>query len=236
MCSCSTTFEIPGVASFKTQFFRDFPYASLSTNASATATANTAGQIVAITPVDLGNGYTGAAAVLIIDADDGPGTGATATSNYANGQITSYTITSPGSGYANPVVVVTGGGVNGTNTDYVTDQDILNALTATKANFNQSLPWTDQSVFTYAYLLKAAHFLCLNLKAASQGIRGRGGEWLRNAFAVGDMSSSYTIPERLLRSNIIGPYLETTYGMQYIQIVAPFLVANVRAAIGHTKP
>lgn len=202
---------------------------------------NVAGQIVAINPVDLGSGYTSAGKVKIVDSNDGPGQGATATCSQANGQITGYTVTAAGSGYLAPVVAVTGGGVDVTDLNYVQDQDVNKAITQTMVNFNQGL-WgnpgnpEDQAVFNAAFLAKAAHFLCLNLKASTQGLRGRGGEWLRNAFAVGDISSNYTIQETIGRSKILAPLMETTYGCLYLQMVSPRLVANVRSVIGWTKP
>ena len=228
-------YNIPGVSDFKSAFDRDFGFSTTGVNATAQATTGTTGAILTVVPVDLGQGYTGTPKVTITDANDGPGQGATATANVANGQVTSYTVNTPGTGYVAPVVTVTAGGVDPTNMDYIRDTDILRALTAAGVNFNQAL-WGSQETFTYAFLMKAAHFLCINLKGSNQGLRGHGGDWLRAAFAVGDISASYQFPPQIMNSKILAPLMETTYGCQYLQLVAPQLVANMRAVWGHTKP
>jgi hypothetical protein len=223
------------VAEFKANFDRDFAFSAQGNQATATAQINSSGQLISVTPVDLGRGYTSAPTVKIVDADDGPGQGASVTANLSGDQVTSYTVNAPGSGYVNPLAFLSGGGVDDTNLSWIRDRDINKALTAAGINFNCAL-WDSQDEFSYVFLLKSAHFLCLNLKAASQAIRGRGGEWLRTAFNVGDVSAQYQIPDWMLRSKILGPLAETTYGCQYLQLLAPKTIGNARAVIGHTKP
>jgi hypothetical protein len=234
----SCPFTNPGVGEFKQWYDRDFPFSAQGVNATAMATFNAAGQILAVVPVDLGSGYTSAARVQIVDADNGPGTGATATSGYFagnNGQITSYTLGAAGAGYLNPQVLVTGGGVDDTNKNYVRDTDINAALSMAGINMNPSL-WPDQDGWNIAYLLKAAHFLCIRIRGSTQGLRGRGGEWLRAAFGAGEINASFNFPAKITRSTNLAPLMETTYGCQYLQLVAPQLIANVRGVVGHTKP
>lgn len=228
-------FVLPGVSDFKAQFARDFPFASEAVQATAAATFNVNGVITAVTPVDRGLGYTSRPTVIVVDGQDGPGDGAVVVAILTNGQISGYTVMNGGTGYVAPQLTVQGGGLDDTNLDYVQDFDVRRALLAAGVNFNAAL-WADQPTFTYAFCLKAAHFLCVNLKASTQGLRGRGGEWLRNAFSVGDISAAYTLPDKIVKSPILGPLLETTYGNQYLQLVAPQLVGNVMAAVGWSKP
>ena len=229
------TYSVPGVSDFKVLYDRDFPFSSEATNATATALADNTGALVSVTPNCLGNGYASVPFVQIFDANDGPGFGGQATATLLNAQIVGYTVTATGQSYVSPVVMVTGGGVDPSNMDFVRDSDVIKALTAAGVNFNCAF-WMTQDEFNYAYLLKAAHFLCINLKASTQGLRGRGGEWLRQAFNVGDIGSTFQFHDRIARSRILAPLMETTYGSQYLQLIGPKLVANVRAVVGHTKP
>lgn len=239
MTLCATgQYTTPGVSDFKSFFDRDFPYSSQGVNATAQASINLDGQIIAINPVDLGKGYTGIASVIITDGNDGPGNGAAASSVYSpsnGGQIIRYTVTAPGIAYKSPVVTVKAGGIDDTNMNYVRDVDITNAMTMALKNFNQA-NFPDQDTYNIGVLLKTAHMLCLRLRAASQGARGRGGEWIRTAFNVSELGASFDFPDKIKRSAILAPFMETTYGCQYLQLISPNLVANVRSVIGHTKP
>ena len=115
----------------------------------------------------------------------------------------------------------------GTNRAAVMDQDITNALTAAGMNTNVEL-WSTQAEYTYASNLAAAHFLVTNLLAAAQGLRGQG-EWLVQAKSVDQISTTYAIPERILNSPTLAQFSKTTYGMQYLHLLAPRLVGNVMA-------
>ena len=229
------SYTIPNVPEFKDYFDRDFPFSTGGVNATATATADVTGVVVSLVPDGLGQGYTSAPTVSITDEGDGPGHGATATASISNGQVTGYSLTAGGSGYVNPIVTVKGGGVDDTSMLAIRGKDVQKALDMAGVNFNVAL-WANQTEVNIAYLLKAAHFLCLNLKASALGLKGRGAEALRNAFNVGEISAAYQLPDRIVNSRILGPYLETTYGYQYLQILAPRIVANVQTAWGHTKP
>ena len=131
--------------------------------------------------------------------------------------------------------LLTNAGTDDSDLNRIRTSDVAKAIAAAGINFNEGL-WSDQTSFTYAYCLLAAHFLCINIKASTQGLVGRGGEWLRNAFSVGDVSAGYQLPPRMVNSTITAPLLETTYGCQYLQILAPMLVGAAYAVCGHTKP
>ncbi len=78
------------------------------------ATAEATGNVDALSLISGGAGYTSAPTVTITDSAGGLGAGATAqaTVDTTSGAITGFTLTSPGSGYKEPVVAITGGGAS----------------------------------------------------------------------------------------------------------------------------
>ena len=116
----------------------------------------------------------------------------------------------------------------------VRDKDINTAFGQTVANFNAGL-FPSQALYTEAFLLLSAHYLCMNLLASSQGLAGSA-QWLTNSKAVGNVSEGFAIPERIMRSPFLSIYSRTLYGMNYLSIIAPLLVGNVGLVCGDTTP
>ncbi len=88
-----------------------------------------------------------------------------------------------------------------------------------------------QADFNYAANLLAAHYLCTNIFASSQGLGGAA-EWLTASKTAGDVSQTFNIPERMMKSPYFALLSKTTYGAQYLSIVAVKAVANVRVVAG----
>jgi hypothetical protein len=117
-----------------------------------------------------------------------------------------------------------------TDMSKVRDKDITTALLQAAALDNPAL-WGDQATYSEVYLLRAAHNLCSNLLASSQGLGGAG-QWLTNSKAVGNVSEAYSIPDRILRSPTLSLYSKTTYGCQFLSLIAVRLAGNVMGIIG----
>lgn len=122
----------------------------------------------------------------------------------------------------------------GTSPETVNDKDIQDALDDTKVNFNDGL-WCDQTEFSKAYLLLAAHFLVTNLQASSQGISGQY-NWLQASKNVGSVSESFSIPERIMANPELAMYSKTRYGAKFLMFVLPRLVGQMFTTFGPTKP
>jgi hypothetical protein len=122
--------------------------------------------------------------------------------------------------------------VDQTDMAKVRDADITIGLTQASANFNPNL-FASQAVFTEAFLLLTAHFLCVNLLASSQGLGGSA-QWLTSSKAVGNVSESFAVPERILHSPFLAALSKTVYGMTYLTIISPLLVGNVALQQGDT--
>lgn len=101
-------------------------------------------------------------------------------------------------------------------------------------SINQAL-WDNQTQFTIAYNLLAAHFLVLTLRASSQGINGQY-TWLQNTKAVGQVSEGFTIPQRVIDNPDFAQYFKTNYGAQYMQLLWPQLCGNMFSVCGSTLP
>lgn len=122
--------------------------------------------------------------------------------------------------------------VDQTDKSKVRDADITIAFTQAAANFNEAL-FANQATFSEAFALLSAHFLCVNLLASTQGLGGSA-QWLTNAKAVGNVSESFSIPERIMRSPFLSALSKTLYGMNYLSIITPLLVGNVACVRGET--
>lgn len=116
----------------------------------------------------------------------------------------------------------------------VTTLDITNAFNMVDISINQAL-WDNQTQFTIAYNLLAAHFLVLTLRASSQGINGQY-TWLQNTKAVGQVSEGFTIPQRVIDNPDFAQYFKTNYGAQYMQLLWPQLCGNMFSVCGSTLP
>lgn len=116
----------------------------------------------------------------------------------------------------------------------VRDVDINRGLLQASTNFNVAL-WESQAIYEEAFLLLAAHYLCQNLLASSQGLGGSAA-WLTNSKAIGNMSESFAIPERITKSPILAIYSKTLYGMEYLSMIMPRLTGNVALVKGDTTP
>lgn len=219
----------PTIDQFKGQFFRDFPFAVPAYGAQAVASIG-GGAVVAVTLLNTGFDYSVAPTVTI--AAPVSGVQATATALYDNGVITGFTIVLAGSGYTSaPEVVITPAQGDGddTQTDKVQNRDITAAIETAAFNINQGLART-QSQYTKIYNLLAAHYLVTNIFNSSLGLGGAtAGDWVRQAMNVADLGQTLGIPDRVMKSPLLSLLSKSTYGLQYLSIVAPQLVGNARA-------
>lgn len=116
----------------------------------------------------------------------------------------------------------------------VLDQDILNAFNQCDITINAQL-WPNQSAYNYGYLLLAAHYLVLALRASSQGLNGQY-NWAQNSKAVGSVNEAFQIPQRLIDNPDFMAYAKTNYGAQYLNILWPYLCGQMFSVAGRTKP
>lgn len=233
------SFTLPTLDDFKAQFVRDFPYAtpaekSSMVRAEAEASINAGGVVTGIAVTTPGSGYVATQPPTVVIYGGG-GVGAKATATVVGDAVTVITLVNPGFGYKTvPLVYVTLAGDN-TDTEKVTDFDLARAFTAA-VQFNMSASlFGSQSAFSYAMNLLAAHYLCQTLQAGGTGLGGKA-EWLTNSKTVGNVTESYSIPERVLKSPFLAKLSKTTYGAQFLELVSPQLIGNFQSFHGITHP
>ena len=125
-------------------------------------------------------------------------------------------------------------GTDQTDLSKIRDKDITTAFTQQVANFNEGL-FPSQALFSEASLLLAAHFLCVNILASSQGLGGSF-QWLTQSKDAGGMSETFSIPARMLKSPFLASISKTIYGAQYLTIIDPLMVGNIQGIRGNTTP
>ena len=229
------SYQLPTVPDFKAQFsVRDFPYAVpvAGGGSGAQAIPTIGGTGSGITSWAVAAGGFGYPANKVPDGivQYGGGVGATVRIVVTAGVVTSVGVVEAGYGYIDqnnpPQLYISNGLGDNTNVDLVTDFDIAGAQArATQFNITQRI-FGSQQAFSIAYGLLAAHYLCLALLASGTGLAGKA-DWLTNAKTVGNVSESYSIPDRILRSPILSKLSKTTYGAQFLELVAPNLVGNM---------
>lgn len=116
----------------------------------------------------------------------------------------------------------------------IRDVDVTRAFVQASANFNEAL-FASQATYAEAFLLLSAHFLVVNITASSQGLGGAS-QWTTQSKSVGNVSESFALPPRIMRSPFLSQLSKTSYGMTYLQIILPLLSGNVGLVAGCTTP
>jgi len=116
----------------------------------------------------------------------------------------------------------------------VTDGDIQKAQGEAKFNFGSNFA-SDQSSFSLLFNYLTAHYLVMDMNAASQGTGGSM-NWLTSSKSVGSVSESYSIPDRILASPIYAYYAKTYYGTKYLMLIMPYLSGQIFPVCGATRP
>lgn len=234
------SYRLPSIADFKRQFVGDFPYAvplsAAGGGRGAEAVATLSGDGVASIAVTAGGSNYSSTAKIKVLIFGGGGVGAEASVVLTGNVVTAVTVTNPGFGYMTaPVVMITSGVGDDTDLEKLRDADIINAFVAALSfNMTQAL-FSSQAAFTYAYNLLTAHYLCRNLTARGTGLGGKM-SWLTASKTVGDVTESYEIPDRVLKSPILSKLSTTTYGAQFLELISPRLIGNIHAYHRNTLP
>ncbi len=118
--------------------------------------------------------------------------------------------------------------------DFILDLDIQKAFDQANMNFNQDLFGEDVNI-KIAFLYLSAYYLVIDIGAASSGLRGSG-TFMLNAKSAGNVSSSYTIPERYIQDPFLSAFTKNPYGEKYLSLLLPRLVGRIRTVKGATTP
>lgn len=116
----------------------------------------------------------------------------------------------------------------------ILDSDISSAFQFTNINFNPDF-WGDQGSYTLGYLLLSAHYLCMNIRASSQGLNGQF-NFTQQSKNVGSVAEAFGIPQRILDNPDWAMLCKTNYGAQYLQLLLPQLTGQIYSVHGSTRP
>jgi hypothetical protein len=119
-------------------------------------------------------------------------------------------------------------------TTTILDSDISSAFQFVNVNFNPDF-WADQGSYTLGYLLLAAHYLVMNIRASSQGIVGQF-NFTQQSKSVGAVAEAFGIPQRILDNPDWAMLCKTNYGAQYLQLILPQMTGQVFGVFEMTKP
>lgn len=114
----------------------------------------------------------------------------------------------------------------------ILESDIQKAINQVAYKINESL-FSDQTEYDIGYLLLSAHYLCMNIRASSQGL-GSNFEWLLGSKSVGSISVSQSIPASILEDPSLAYYSSTGYGAEYLTMIYPKLMGTIFAVEGGT--
>jgi len=116
----------------------------------------------------------------------------------------------------------------------ILDQDITSAFQQVNINFNSDL-FGDQASYSLGYLLLAAHFMVMSIRASSQGISGQF-NFLQQSKNVGSVAEAFGIPQRILDNPEWAILCKTNYGAMFLQLVLPQMAGNIFSVAGSTRP
>lgn len=111
----------------------------------------------------------------------------------------------------------------------VLDSDVTTALASGAAMIYSAFP--TQAAYTYGFNLLSAHYLVLNLRAASQGMNGQY-NFLQSSKGVESVSESFSIPQRILDNPYWAMLCKTHYGAQYLESILPLMSGQVFTVCG----
>jgi hypothetical protein len=107
----------------------------------------------------------------------------------------------------------------------ITDTDIAVAFTKVNPFINPDF-FPDQSTYNNNYLALAAHYMVLSIRRSGQGLNSQA-SFLLTGKSAGPVSSSFTIPQRLLDNPELANLMKTGYGEEYLMYVLPQLSGMV---------
>lgn len=117
---------------------------------------------------------------------------------------------------------------------YIADEDITKAIDEASFNINDAL-FDTQAHYSMSYLYMAAHYLCNDILASSQGINSQY-NWIVTSKSVGNVSQSFGVPDSVQQDPYLAYFCTTRYGMKYLSLVLLQLRGNVAIAYGTTQP
>lgn len=122
--------------------------------------------------------------------------------------------------------------VKGNKYDYITDDDIIKAMTQAVQIGNDRFGETCvEKINIYLHLV--AFYLVIDIKNSSTGINSSFLGTVQSKH-VGDVSESYAIPQWVQDNPMYSMFMQNGYGMKYLSLIAPYLAVTIMFSPGRT--
>lgn len=115
----------------------------------------------------------------------------------------------------------------------ITTQDILKAFKEASFVYNKEL--FDESEQPVAFMYITAHYLVIDLKNSSMGLKGSFSGLMTNK-SVGSVSVGYSLPNWIMDNPLYSLLAQTPYGVKYLSLVIARCVGNMGVVKGATYP
>ena len=116
----------------------------------------------------------------------------------------------------------------------VPDTEISRAMDEAKFNLNSAFAST-QEQFNILFFYMTAHYLVMDIRAASQGSSGVY-SWVESSKSVGSVTQGFSVPQRIMDSPSLAMLTNTMYGGKYLQLILPRIVGQILPICGSTRP
>jgi len=117
--------------------------------------------------------------------------------------------------------------------DGITTQDIQKAFAEAMFIYNKEL--FDENEKSVAFMYLAAHYLVIDLKNSSMGLKGAFNGLMSNK-SVGSVSVGYTMPSWIMENPLYSLLAQTPYGVKYLSLVVARSIGNFGVVKGATYP
>jgi hypothetical protein len=114
------------------------------------------------------------------------------------------------------------------------DYRILVAFQMANTSFFNPEFFGDQNQFNNGFLLLSAHYMVMNIRRASQGMKGQFG-FLQNNKSAG-ITVGIEIPQRIKDNPDFAWLCQTNYGSTYLHMIIPQLTGQMWASPAMTNP
>ena len=115
----------------------------------------------------------------------------------------------------------------------ITIQDIQKAFAEAMFVYNRQL--FSDSEYKIAFLYLAAHYLVIDLKNSSTGLKGAF-SGLMSSKSVGSVSVGYSLPTWVMENPLYSLIAQTPYGAKYLSLAIARCVGNMAVVKGCTQP
>lgn len=122
--------------------------------------------------------------------------------------------------------------INDSVNNYVQDSDINKAWQEALVTFNQSIAGNNPDM---CFLYLVAFYLAYDLSLAASGAYGQI-TFPATSVSVGSVSESYYVPDVYLNNPILSFYARNGFGLKYLNMVYPNIIANVGVVGGWSLP